>query len=107
MNSYSSDTYVSRKPNETQDERNTREFVQCFKYFTEHLTSLGIKVIILSDNPELRGIIEPLYPNDLILLASGEDYVSAMKDEFVDLLDKLCRIPYNEDEGIFQFILCN
>ncbi len=73
--------------------------VECYKYFTEHLASLGIKVIMLSDNPAFRENISKLYGANDVLLASGDEYVSSMKDEFKDLIDKLCLIPYNEDEG--------
>ncbi|OXA50994.1 Exosome complex exonuclease RRP44 [Folsomia candida] len=73
LNEHSKDTFVNRKPNETTDERNTREFVQCYKYFTEHLASFGIKVIIFSDNPAFREEVEKIHGGD-VLLASAEEY---------------------------------
>jgi len=99
-----SDTYVSRLPNESFDDRNIREFMTCYEYFTDHLALRSIKVVILSDNPDFLKNIRVKCENKL-LLATGEEYVSQMTEQFKDLEDKLCRIPFNEDEGAHLYYL--
>jgi exosome complex exonuclease DIS3/RRP44 len=96
------DCFVNRKPNETADERNFREFIACYKFFNEHLASQGIKIVVLSDNPDfLQGVPEDMRAN--FVLANGEEYVSTMTKQFSDLEDKLCRIPYKEDESMNKY----
>jgi hypothetical protein len=54
-------------------------------------------VAILSDIPDFSREVEKNCSNE-ILLATAEEYVTSMIDKFKDLEDKLCLIPYNEDE---------
>jgi hypothetical protein len=54
-------------------------------------------VAILSDIPDFSREVEKNCSNE-ILLATAEEYVASMIDKFKDLEDKLCLIPYNEDE---------
>lgn len=94
-----SDTHLERDPNETIEQRNVRAFMFAYKYFAQHLSSRGIQVVILSDDPDFKtkaGITD----TDNVLFANGTDYVMSMTKEFQGLEDKLCRIPYNEDEGL-------
>ncbi len=89
---------MERDPNETVEQRNVRAFMFAYKYFAEHLSSRGIQVVILSDDPDFKtkaGITDA----DNVLVANGSDYVMSLtKKEHEGLEDKLCRIPYNEDE---------
>lgn len=91
-----SDTYLNRNPDESVDERNIRQFMFCYDYFMKHFAPRNIQLVILSDDPDFKTKAKI---DDNVHLATGEDYVTTMTDEFKGLEDKLCRIPYNEDEG--------
>jgi len=97
------DTYVSRKPNETPDERNMREVLACYNFFNEHLSSLGIKIVILSDNPDFLNSLPSEIKKENVVVATGLEYVGSLTKQFEDLEDKLCRIPYNEDESMKKY----
>lgn len=78
----------------------------CFSYFNRHLAPLGIKIMILSDNPEFHTDLGDKWKDfeGKDFVANGEIYVESLLGEKAkDLLDKLCLIPYNEDEGILVF----
>jgi len=54
--------------------------------------------VALSDDPEFSKKAEA-FKSATVLNATGEEYVSKMSEQFKELEDRLCRVPYNEDEG--------
>lgn len=73
--------------------------MHCYQYFIEHLSSRNIKLVILTDDPDFQNKAKIDDNSGQIFVASGEEYVSTLTEQFKGLEDKLCRIPYNEDEG--------
>ncbi|CAL8094361.1 unnamed protein product [Orchesella dallaii] len=102
LNDHHCDTYLDRHPDETVDERNIRALVHCYEYFSNHFASRKIKLVILSDDPEFRKCLK-IENSDSVLVATGEEYVMSLTEEFKGLEDKLCRVPFNEDEVINKY----
>jgi len=67
------------------------------RYLSQHFAVMGIQLLILSDDPDFA-TKHSLTNTELRLIATGEAYVSSLTTELQELEDKLCRIPYNEDE---------
>ena len=93
---------MDRLPTESPEERNRRAFVTAYRYLLNHFASRRIRLVVLSDDPDF--FTKHLIPaNDTLVVSTADDYISHMTEQFRDLDDKLCRIPFNEDECKFLY----
>lgn len=93
------DTFVERSPGESLELYNLKLFLASYRYFVDHFSSRGIRVVVLSDDPDFLAKCKALGDIEAILSSTGEEYVTNMTEQFDGLVDKLCRVPFNEDKG--------